>query len=175
MSDQAAKAENNMSEEDFFPNEPRIYEVGYLIVPDIAEENVPAAYGNIKELISSLGGRIISDDMPNMIPLSYEMEKTVNNKKSKFTSAYFGWVKFEAEPERISEIKKKLEADTNLIRFIIVKTVRENTMAAKRFTHREGMRRRQPAITTRRPEHEQALEINKEEIDKEIEALVVNE
>ncbi|HWA32286.1 MAG TPA: 30S ribosomal protein S6 [Candidatus Paceibacterota bacterium] len=170
MSDEAVKAENNIVEEESSSNEARIYEVGYLLVPDISEEDLPAAYGNLKEMVSSAGGRIIADDAPKMIPLAYSMEKVWKNKKSKFSSAYFGWVKFETDPEKVADLKKKLELDPNIIRFIMIKTVRENTIAAKRFTHREGMRRRPAA--PRHEDHEPAGEINKEEIDKEIEALV---
>jgi len=47
----------------------RVYELGYLLVPTISEENLPVMYGNIKELVSSFSGELISDEMPKMIPL----------------------------------------------------------------------------------------------------------
>ena len=51
----------------------RIYEVGYLLVPAISEEELPVVYGNLKELVASFGGNIISDDMPKMLGLAYPM------------------------------------------------------------------------------------------------------
>ena len=62
--------------------------------------------------------------------------------------------------------------DVNLIRFLIVKTVRENTIAAKRFIHRDS--KRKALYTKKEGENESSMPINKEEIDKEIEALVAN-
>jgi len=151
----------------------RVYELGYLLVPTISEEEVPAVYGNLKELVASHGGVMISDDMPRMIPLAYEMLKVVQNVRSKFTNAYFGWVKFEMGADQIGEMKKKLDLDPNVLRFLIIKTVRENTIAAKRFVSREGgVHRKAPGVGVKKEEGAPVEEINKEEIDKEIEAMV---
>ncbi len=148
----------------------RIYEVGYLLSPTISEENMPVVYGNLKELVVSLGGEIISDEMPKMITLAYAMSKVFQNVRNKFDTAYFGWVKFEINPEKVLELKKKLDVDPNFIRFLILKTVRENTIAAKRFIHKES--RRKISITKKEGENEISAPINKEEIDKEIDAMV---
>ena len=149
----------------------RVYELGYLLVPSIAEENVNTVYGDLKELISSLAGEIISDDIPRMIPLAYVMQKITTNVHNKFSTAYFGWMKFEMETVKVLELKKKLDLDPNFIRFLILKTVKENTIAAKRFIHRDMTRRRTPAMR-REDAKVSVMPINKEEIDKEIEALV---
>lgn len=148
----------------------RIYEVGYLLVPTISEENVPAAYSSLKDLVVSLGGEIISDEMPKMISLAYTMLKVVQNVRNKFDTAYFGWVKFEMDPEKVSELKNKLDIDPNVIRFLILKTVRENTIAAKRFVHRDS--RRRVSAPKKEGENETSLPIDKEEIDKEIDAMI---
>lgn len=148
----------------------RVYEIGYLLVPTIPEENVPVVFGNLKELISSLGGIAISDDMPKMIPLAYSMVKVVANVRNKFNTAYFGWVKFTMDSDKVLELKKKLDFDPDFIRFLILKTVKENTIAAKRFVGRDSMHRRPK--TEKGDSDEVVIPINKEEIDKEIDALV---
>ncbi|MFA6325375.1 MAG: 30S ribosomal protein S6 [Candidatus Paceibacterota bacterium] len=154
-------------------NEGRIYEVGYLLVPSISEEELPVNYGNLKELVVSLGGSIISDDMPKMIDLAYPMYKTLQNVITKFNNAYFGWVKFEMEPEKVLELKKKLDLDLSVIRFLTIKTVKENTIAAKRFVNRDAIRRKVPMMK-KEGEAEEVVPINKEEVDKEIDAMVAN-
>jgi len=152
-------------------NEGRIYEVGYLLVPTISEEELPVTYGNLKELVVSLGGDIISDDMPRMIDLAYPMYKTLQNVITKFDTAYFGWVKFSMEPEKVLELKKKLDLDLSIIRFLTMKTVKENTIAAKRFVNRDAIRRKVPMMK-KDGEAEEVVPINKEEVDKEIDAMV---
>ncbi len=148
----------------------RIYEVGYLLVPTLSEENVPGVYSGLKDLVVGFGGEIISDEMPKMIPIAYSMLKVVQNVRNKFNTAYFGWIKFEISADKISEIKKKLDLDPNVIRFLILKTVRENTIAAKRFVHKDS-RRKAPTVK-KEGENETVLPIDKEEIDKEIDAMV---
>ncbi len=72
------------------------------------------------------------------------------------------------DPDKLKTLKEKLELDVNIIRFLIIKTVRENTIATKRFASRDAMRRR----TVKKDEGEAPVEMNKEEVDKEIEALI---
>ncbi len=160
---------NNDTLDEKSGSDSKVYEVGYLLVPTIKEEEVPAVYGNLKELVSSLGGEVIMDEMPKMMGIAYPMTKVISNIRSKFTTAYFGWVKFVMEPAKVLELKAKLDLDTNIIRFLMIKTVRENTIAAKRFVRGEMYKRPAPKKGT---DNEVATPINKEEIDKEIDALV---
>ena len=148
----------------------RVYELGYLLAPTISEEDLPVSFCNLKELISSLGGVHISDEMAKMIPLAYPMVKVVSNVRNKFNTAYFGWIKFTMGTDTVLELKKKLDLDPNIIRFLILKTVKENTMAVKRFAHGE-MAHRKPRLT-KGENTEIVAPINKEEIDKEIDAMV---
>ena len=160
--------EKDMQNMDESVADARVYELGYLLVPTIPEEDVSVQYGNLKELVSSFGGEIIADEMPKMIPLAYSMVKVVSNVRSKFNKAYFSWVKFAMSGEKLLELKKKLDLDPNLIRFLIIKTVRENTIATKKYVRTEMYKR----PITKKNENEEAVPINKEEIDKEIDALI---
>ena len=159
---------NNNQEVDAVDN--RVYELGFLFVPTIKEEELPAVYDSLKELVASFGGQQISDDMPKMMNLAYSMVKVVKNVRSKFDTAYFGWVKFTMDADKVLDLKKKLDLDPNVIRFLILKTVKENTMSSKRFT-RDSSRRKAPVAKTE-GENVEPTEINKEEIDKEIDAMI---
>ncbi len=147
----------------------KVYEVGYLLAPTIKEEDVGVSYGNLKELVSSFGGEIISSEMPKMIALAYSMQKVTSNLRSKFNTAYFGWTKFIMDSQKVLELKKNLDLDSNFIRFLMLKTVKENTIAAKKFVRGETYRR---PIPKKNLENATVVHINKEEIDKEIDALV---
>ncbi len=162
-------AKETVSEEVLGKNT-QVYEVGYLLVPTIEEGRVGETYGNMKDVIATFGGELISDEMPKSIPLAYQMVKVVSNIRHKFNAAYFGWVKFEMETDKIGGLKAKFDLDPNIIRFLITKTVRENTMATKRYVPRD-MARRKPYTAKKEGENEVPVEINKEEIDKEIDAL----
>jgi ribosomal protein S6 len=106
--------------------------------------------------------------MPKMMELAYEMSRTIDNKKTWFTTAYFGWVKFDLEPAALAAVEEVLKRDEEVIRYMVLKTVRENTIAQKRSMSRPA-RARDAAPTE---EGEAAAPANPEEIDKQIEALV---
>lgn len=144
-----------------------VYEIGYLMVPSIAEENLGGEVTSFKDMLTDQGVTFISDEYPKMIELSYEMSRSIANKKQKFSYGYFGWVKFECTREVAHTIKNLLERNEKLIRFLLIKTVRENTMSTKRSYGKDGGKRRST------PKQEEQAPINEEVIDKEIDALVV--
>lgn len=146
----------------------RVYELGYLLVPTVEEIDVPVLYNNLKDLVSSFGGVFISDEMPKMITLAYPLTKVITNVRNKFKTAYFGWIKFNMDSLKVLELKKKLDLDTKVIRFLILKTVKENTLATKRFVRVDAQKK----IVGKKNEEDVVVPINKEEIDKEIDAMV---
>lgn len=150
----------------------KVYEVGFLLVPTLSEEEMPAVYGDMKGLISILGGEVISDEMPKMIDLAYTMKKTIQNIKNRFDTAYFGWTKFYMEADKIADLKKKLDFDPKVIRFLITNTVKENTIATKKFASREGGYRRKAPVAKTENSTEEVVPINEKEVDKEIDAMI---
>jgi len=154
-------------------NEPRVYELGYLLVPGVGEENVAAEATALKDTILSFGALPISEEYPRLIELAYEMETTINNKKEYFNNGYFGWFKFELDPEKVSALHDKLALSNKLIRFLLIKTVRASTMASKRPYGRDFKRR--TTTTAKSDTPSVPVEINKEEIDREIDALVAED
>lgn len=142
----------------------QVYEVGYIMVPTIAEENLGAEVSSFKDSLSEKGVTFISDEYPRMIELAYEMTRSILNKKQKFSYGYFGWVKFECDSSVALAIKGMLDKNENLVRYIFIKTVRESTMSVKK------MYTKNPRKNISK---EESLPINEEVIDKEIDALVV--
>ncbi len=145
-----------------------IYEVGYIMVPSIPEENLGGEVTSFKDALLEKGVSFISDEYPKMLELAYEMSRSINNKKQKFSYGYFGWVKFECSTINGKIIKDALDKNEKLVRYLMIKTVRGNTMSTKRaYGNKDGFKRRST------PKAEESLPINEETIDKEIEALVV--
>ena len=107
----------------------KIYEIGYHLVPLLAEEQLPAEVGNLKGSIESKGGLFISEEFPKLRPLAYEIPMTVDGKKHHFEQAYFGWVKFEVSPDSINDINRAFEKNAHILRHILIETVRESTMS----------------------------------------------
>src|SRR3989344_9079230 len=104
--------------------EPRIYELGYHLVPTLAAEQIPEASGAVRGMIERISKDIIAEELPVFIDLAYQIVKTVDHKNKRFDEAYFGWIKFEASPAGIAELEEGLKKDENVLRYLIVKTIR---------------------------------------------------
>ena len=147
--------------------EGKVYEVGYLIVPTVPEEKLAEEVVAIKSIIEKQGGTFISDDFPRRRVLAYEMPKVVEGKKHKFKEGFFGWVKFEVSSDSLSEIKKALETNDHVLRFLLINTVRENTLY---FPKVSTMKKEDGSPE---PTEEGKPAASAEEIDKSIDALVI--
>lgn len=146
-----------------------IYEVGYLMLPTIAEENLGEEVIIFKDTLTENGAVFISDEYPKLTELAYEMSRSIMNKKQKFSYGYFGWVKFECTTIQAKTIKEILDKNEKLVRFLMIKTVRESTMSVKRSYSKQDGGKRRSSLTKAK----EVDPINEETIDKEIEALVV--
>ena len=153
-----------------------IYEVGYLVVPTMAEDKVTEEVSSIRALLEKTGATILAEDFPKLRPLAYTMERSTETKKNKFNEGYFGWIKFELPVASISNIKKDFDKRPNVIRHLIIKTVRENTMysnvlaaeAAEAALEKAGDKPTEGAPGTPADSKEP-----KKEIDQSIDALVI--
>lgn len=119
----------NSSQGAFAP-EPRVYELGYLVMPSVDEGDLTAQRDALVALITRFKGIVIDEGQPVLIDLAYEMDKLINNKKHTFSQAYFGWIKFDVTPTEVEALNDEIEAVETLLRSILVKTVRENTLTS---------------------------------------------
>ncbi|KKU78625.1 MAG: hypothetical protein UY04_C0031G0004 [Parcubacteria group bacterium GW2011_GWA2_47_7] len=146
-----------------------VYEVGFHIVPIVAEADLGIRVTAIRDVIEAAGGSMISDEYPKHMELSYPMTKIAANKRALHHSAYFGWMKFEVEASGARDINTKLKADDLILRYIIVKTVRENTMVPKKVLQQK--RGDEPKVEEK---VEDKPVLTEAEIDKTIEDLVIS-
>lgn len=154
--------------------EAKIYELSYLATPTLSEEELPAKVGGLKEVISNLGGAFISEEYPKLIDLAYTMERVVANKRNKFGQGYFGWFKFEMDPASVLKLKGALDLDESIIRFLIIRTVRENTLAPRaRMAQNQKAEQRKKAVESENGGTKEPItEAEAKEIDKRIDELV---
>lgn len=146
--------------------DPAIYELGYHIVPIVGEDNLGARVTAVRDVIESHKGIIIADEFPKSIDLAYPMVKHAENKRATYASAYFGWFKFQANPSAAKAIDLGIKKDNAVLRYILVKTVRENTMSPKkalRDAKREEGRGDEPK--------EEKPKLSEAELDKAVEDL----
>ena len=163
-----------MKEKDEILDEGQVYEIGFHILPTVPEEKLPESVLKIKDYITTNGGEVISDEFPKMRVLSYEIKKLMDTKYQSFNKAYFGWVKFEITASSVEKIKKEIENNQDILRFIIIKTVRENTMHTPKLPVMMRNTSTEETKISNQNEPTEKTEVSEEEIDKSIDELVID-
>ncbi len=107
----------------------KIYEVGYLIVSSVPVEKVASEMEAIHSLIEKTKGTIIAHESPTLRPLAYTMIKPLDGVRHRFNEGHFGWVKFELASDAITKIKTAFETNPHVLRYLLINTVRESTLA----------------------------------------------
>ena len=151
----------------------QVYELGYHIVSTVAEENLPKEVETLKAIILKDGGSLVSEGEPKLINLAYPMTKSVADSKKKFTTAYFGWLKFETKSELMPAIKKAVDANPNVLRYLLIKTVRENTMFTPKLTVRTPAKEEVAPKVKKSVKTKETKAASVEELDKTIDELVL--
>ena len=97
------------------------YELAFHVLPTVAEGEVPSVFEAIKAHITKTGAEIFDEEAPERFELAYEIVKHYEGKNRKFTSAYFGWVRFKAEADAIETLTEVVEEDSNILRYLLIK------------------------------------------------------
>jgi len=110
-----------MSENNMPAVEASSYELAFHVLPTIAEGEVETVFQGVKDMITKNGGNIISEEAPARFDLAYEIIKYLEGRNRKFSSAYFGWVRFEITPTEVDAIGEVMEADNQFLRHLLTK------------------------------------------------------
>lgn len=110
----------------------RVYEISFIFDNKLDEGAALEKSNALKQSIATLGGSFISEEAPYMRELAYEMIRVVNNVNVRFNEGYFGWIKFELDGEKVKDFEKAIKLDEQVVRYLVVKTVRDNTVYTKR-------------------------------------------
>lgn len=187
VSEDHIKLNEEISNED--DAETQIYEVGFHIVPSIEETNLGKEVDIIKSLIEKNGGAFISEEFPKKTTLAYTVFKNIDGKIQKFDTAYFGWIKFEMKTDSILNVKEETDLNKNVLRYLIIKTVRESTLTPstlvfakdtqvnifKKPKTKEVIEKKKKETTkNKQPTQAEKTSISEKELDKTIEDLLVD-
>lgn len=148
-----------------------IYEIGYHLIPTLDEAGVTTAVQALKVALGDV--EIIKEQAPVKIPFAYVIERRGQGKREKYAEGYFGFIKFATDKENIAAIEQYLRATHEVLRHLLIETVREDaTLAPRRavFTsdRLEGETLKKPVA-----EAEKGGEVSEAELDKSIDAIVV--
>lgn len=105
-------------------SEPRVYELGFHLDPELPTEEIKKAYQAIHEFISSKG-TIVAEGEPQKIQLAYTISRQEVAGRRDFDSAYFSWIVYEASAMNHDDILTAATTDKNIVRFIDLLTTKD--------------------------------------------------
>jgi len=97
------------------------YELAFHILPTVAEGEVSGEFDAIKSLITTNGGELGDEEAPERFELAYDVFKHIDTKNRKFSSAYFGWVRFASEAVAIDVLNEAMVENSNILRHMVLK------------------------------------------------------
>lgn len=110
----------------------KVYEIGFVLLSSIPQEKVAGEFSALKDIVAKAGASMIAEEAPEMRPLAYTMVKKIHGANVRFNEGYFGWVKFELSASAIEGVKKSLDATENILRYLLITTIKENTYLGKK-------------------------------------------
>jgi len=149
-------------------DEGAVYEVGFHVLPTVAESEAAAVAARVRALLGD--AEIIKEETPRKITFAYVIERSAAGKREKYTEGYFGFIKFATQPQMIPALQEALRADREILRFIVIETVREDITAPRHAVFSsdrlEGQTLKKPTSAP-----EARTEVSEEELEKSLEAL----
>lgn len=111
-------------------SEQKNYELAYLLTSSVPEAEISAVAAKLAALVQEQNGIIRRQEEARKRQLAYPV------KKQKL--AYFGWMTFSMAPELLTELKKKLAGEANILRHLLTEEDMElyNIPRARLYTPR---------------------------------------
>ncbi len=161
-----------------YADERNSYEFAFHVLPTVAEGEVPTVFADLKTHITTAGGEIISEEAPERVELAYEVVKSIEAKNRKFKSAYFGWVRFKLEGEKLAHLIEEFNAHPMLLRHLLIKLTRieeeqpfrfhetrKSIKMVQTFDEKIGTLRESPAVG------EDTVEVSEAQLDESLEKI----
>ena len=104
--------------------ETRVYELGFHLDGELPQEEVKKAYQGIRDRITAVG-TVVAEGEPTKVPLAYTISRQETTGRRDFDSAFFCWIAYEADGAGHEDISEFVRSQTNIIRFLDIRTNKE--------------------------------------------------
>lgn len=158
------------------------YEFAFHVLPTVAEGEVPSVFDGIKAHITKFDGESFDEEMPERIDLAYPIVKHLEGRNRKFTSAYFGWVRFKVLGEKIEALVEELEHEPAILRHLAIKLTKVEEENPFRFhEHRKSLKmvetieEEAEVIGETKTETEESSVVSDEALDESLEKITGTE
>jgi ribosomal protein S6 len=105
-------------------SEPRVYELGFHLDPELSESEAKKAYVALKGVVEERG-TVLAEGEPEKVHLAYTISRSENSGRRDFDTAYFCWIAYEANGEGHEAIAEAARTEKRVVRFLDLRTTRE--------------------------------------------------
>ncbi len=121
------------------------YELAFHVLPTVAEGEVEGVFSSVVALVTKYGGEITTQEAAQRVELSYPIVKKIEGKNRKFSSAYFGWVRFTIDTANIESLTEEIEVEKTLLRTLLVRLTKQEEQNL--FFYHEAMAAEKQVVT----------------------------
>ncbi len=104
--------------------EPRVYELGFHIDPELSVEEAKKAYQDMYD-VAAKAGTIVAEGEPVKIPLAYTIYRQETAGRRDFDSSYFAWIAYEADGAGHDAVGAAARDERRIFRFLDIRTTKE--------------------------------------------------
>ncbi|HET9641310.1 MAG TPA: 30S ribosomal protein S6 [Candidatus Paceibacterota bacterium] len=152
-----AKLDAEMRADDLdIGNDPRVYELGFHLDPELPSEEVKKAYQAVRDAVAE-AGQIVAEGEPEKIQLAYTISRQEVSGRRDFDSAFFSWIVYETTPEKHAAVLSAASENKHIVRFIDVVTTKE---AARHAVEMREMALKAPTTESQEAEAAQGAELD---------------
>ncbi|HQU07512.1 MAG: hypothetical protein B7X04_00245 [Parcubacteria group bacterium 21-54-25] len=142
--------------------EPRVYELGFHIDPELSQEDVKKIFQKLKAVAAEAGTVVATGD-PEKMPLAYTISRMEHTGRHDFSTTFFSWIAYEATGEAHDKVLETVRGEDHVFRFIDILTTKD---AALHAAEQREMRMR-VADTSSGPEEA----VSEEQLDAALEEV----
>ena len=104
--------------------EPRVYELGFHVDPELSQEEAKKTYQGIRDTVENVG-TLVAEGMPEKIQLAYTVSRMEHGGRRDFDGSYFCWIAYETNGEGHEKVAAAARAETRIFRFLDIRTTKE--------------------------------------------------
>jgi ribosomal protein S6 len=144
------------------------YECSFHILPTVADGEVAGVVAAIKRLITEAGGACFDEEVPQRTTLAYEITRHEEGRSQRFTSTWFGWVRFTFSPLTAAHLDTELSHMQNILRYLLIRLTKEEIAHPQRFFEKKA---ESATVVLSESDSEESVEVSEEDLNKSIEGI----
>ncbi len=95
----------------------KLYELAYFLSSSINEDEVLKHLDDLKSILLKYDAQITKEELPKIRDLAYQIKHQ--------TQGYFGYMHFNASPEKIKDINTDIKMSDDVLRHIIIEVTKK--------------------------------------------------